>query len=114
VQPDGTVSAMFRDVFIDPDGTPVVLHEYDVAARVVDGVVRDPNAVPRVLPFSDCHLAAQSTRFIRDVPVVEISRQTHQSSIGIAGCTHLTDCLRQLEAVPFLAALAEGLSVGGA
>ncbi len=51
---------MFRDTCSVPEGPPVVLHEYQIlgTADRATGMLRSVEAVPRVLPYPECPLAA--------------------------------------------------------
>lgn len=102
------VQAMFRDSYGEPDGAVVVLHEYDVTARVTGDppVLADVVAVPRVLPAPECPMAAASAGWLDGVPVATVRDIVKQRFIGIETCTHLNDLLRSLADITELLHLA--------
>ena len=98
------VDAMFRDSYGEPDGTEVVLHEYELhAALDADGlVVRSIDATPTVLPFGECPLAASNVGDLVGRAIGEFRTTVRERLTGIRSCTHLNDMLRVLADVPFL------------
>jgi len=107
VVPDGAggarVHGMFRDTYGEPGRGEIVLHEYALTARVDAGArLHDVVAEPRVLPFEECPLAAASAGRLEGLPAAEAAAALHQNVLGSSGCTHLTDMLRGLGAVPYL------------
>jgi hypothetical protein len=102
------VDGHFRDMFVDPDGTEAVVHEYDVAARVdpLTGVILSATATPRVLPGPQCPLAADSAAELVGLGLRQVRRVVRETFTGITTCTHLND---QLRAVGDLGGLLERL-----
>jgi hypothetical protein len=99
------VYAMFRDSYVDLDGTERVLHEYDVNA-VVDPatfVVEDVAVAPRALPYGECVLAAASADRIRGRGAGTLREYVGIDLWGPTTCTHLNDLLRFLADIPHLA-----------
>jgi hypothetical protein len=99
------VDAMFRDSYGEPDGTEVVLHEYGLQATLdPDGlVVRSIEAVPAVLPFGECPLAAANVEDLVGRAIGDFRTAVREQLTGIRSCTHLNDMLRVLADVPYLA-----------
>jgi hypothetical protein len=99
------VDAMFRDVSIDPDRTPRVVHEYLLRA-VLDRTtltVLEIEAEPRALPFpTDCPLAAASATALIGHTVHDLRHTVRALSRRPASCTHLNDLLRSLADVTVL------------
>lgn len=102
-----TVDAMFRDSSVDPDGTPRVVHEYSVRARLDDQLtITEIVADPRALPFpTDCPFASGSAVFLVGQPVADLRRTVRTLSAGPASCTHLNDLFRSLGDVTHLTTL---------
>jgi hypothetical protein len=100
------VQAMFRDTHVDATGTETVLHEYTLTARVdrETGVFTECAAVPRVLPWVECPVAASSADRLVGQPVAEVRNFVKSDLRGVSTCTHLNDLLRSLGDVPSLAA----------
>ncbi|HUC38189.1 MAG TPA: DUF2889 domain-containing protein [Acidimicrobiales bacterium] len=98
------VFAMFRDTHLDPDGVEAVLHEYsltavlDRAGTAIDQCV----ARPRVLPWPECPLAADSARRLNGVPLEGVKAVVARELRGTSTCTHLNDLLRSLARVASL------------
>ncbi len=98
------IFAMFRDTHLDPDGVEAVLHEYSLNAvldhsrTAIDQCV----AQPRVLPWPECPLAADSARRLNGVPLEEVKAIVGRDLHGISTCTHLNDLLRSLARVASL------------
>lgn len=92
------IVAMFRDSYGEPDGTVVVLHEYEVTAGVSGSglILADVTAIPRVLPAHECPVAAASAGWLNGLSVHEIRGVVKQRFTGIETCTHLNDLLRSL------------------
>jgi hypothetical protein len=93
-----SVYAMFRDTHRQVAGSETVLHEYTLAATVdaTSRVFRTCSAVPRVLPWVECPVAAASAERLvgRDV---DATRDVVRSDLrGTSTCTHLNDLLRSL------------------
>jgi hypothetical protein len=101
------VTALFRDTHVGPDGDETVLHEYSLTANV------DPeattftscSAVPRVLPWVECPVAAASADRLVGQPVEGVRDFVRSDLRGRSTCTHLNDLLRSLGDVTVLARL---------
>lgn len=104
------VDAMFRDVFVAPDGSERVLHEYGVQGEVAaeSGRLLTLRTEPRVLPHTECPRAAGSARMLLGMPIGTFRERVSADLYGPASCTHLNDLLRSLSDVPALAAAAAG------
>lgn len=95
------VDAMFRDSYVDPDGRQTVVHEYELHATLdrEDLVVLDIEAVPRVLPWTECpHAAASVVRLVGSC-TDDLAAQVRADFVGTSTCTHLNDLLRSLAGV---------------
>jgi hypothetical protein len=92
------VDAMFRDSYCEPDGTEVVLHEYELAAWLepVDLRVLEIGAVPLVLPFQECPFAADNVARLMGTPLRGLRAAVREQLTGVAGCTHLNDLVAAL------------------
>ena len=100
------VQAMFRDTYVDLAGNESVLHEYTVTATVAtdDLIVRTCDAIPRVLPWVECPVAAASAWKLIGHPISHIRTLVRTDLRGTSTCTHLNDLLRSLGDVGVLAA----------
>jgi len=100
------VQAMFRDTYVDLDGNESVLHEYTVTATVAadDLMVRTCDAIPRVLPWVECPVAAASAWKLIGHPTSHVRTLVRTDLRGTSTCTHLNDLLRSLGDVGVLAA----------
>ena len=101
---DLVVDEQFRDSVWEPDGSEIVLHEYEVAARVdaTAGTLTAVTATPRVLPFPECPSAAPNAARLVGMPVRAFRTDVQQSLTELDCCTHLNDMLRCLAEVPAL------------
>ncbi|MDO8361536.1 MAG: DUF2889 domain-containing protein [Actinomycetota bacterium] len=100
------VRAMFRDTHVDTTGEETVLHEYSLTA-VVDpdtSIVLACDAVPRVLPWVECPVAAASATRLVGHHVGEVRNLVRAELRGTSTCTHLNDLLRSLGDVGTLVA----------
>jgi len=99
------VDEQFRDSVWEPDGSEIVLHEYEVAARIdaATGTLAAVTASPRVLPFPECPSAAPNAARLVGTPVRAFRTDVQQSLTELDCCTHLNDMLRCLAEVPVLA-----------
>lgn len=96
------VAAGFRDTWCDGDGAEGVLHEYVLIATLDSaGVIRTIEADPRVLPYTECTLAAASPQRLVGRRIEAVADEV-RAAAGRATCTHLDDLLRSLVAVPAL------------
>jgi hypothetical protein len=100
------VTAMFRDTHVDEHGEQTVLHEYALTAGVdpVSGEFTRSAAVPRVLPWVECPVAASSADRLVGVEVGDVRDHVRAHLRGTSTCTHLNDLLRSLGDVGTLAA----------
>ncbi|WP_395107997.1 DUF2889 domain-containing protein [Actinomadura sp. SCN-SB] len=103
------IDAMFRDGCWEPDGTEIAVHEYQVLATAgaLDGRLLSVEALPRVLPFTECPLAAPNVTVLEGVAMPDLREVVLDRLKGVPGCTHLNDALRALAEVPVLAAALE-------
>ncbi len=104
------IDAMFRDSAWDPDGREVVVHEYEMfgtADRQTE-TLRSVTAVPRVLPYAECPLAAPNASWMEGTPLRSMRRDVLDRLRNADCCTHLNDGLRSLAEVPVLAAALPG------
>lgn len=106
VSPDSwAVNAMFRDTHVQPGGDETVLHEYTLTATV-DAATRvfvTCSAVPRVLPWVECPVAAASADRLVGQPIDAARDYVRRELRGTSTCTHLNDLLRSLGDVGSLA-----------
>lgn len=104
---DGGVvaAAMWRDTFVDPEGVERVLHEYevDVLLNPDTWTVEAVRTSPRVLPHTECPLAAPSAQTIVGLPVADLRDRVSADIFGPSSCTHLNDLLRGITDTPALA-----------
>ena len=99
------IDAMFRDSCWDPPGHEHVLHEYAFVGRAgPDGDLRSVTAVPKVLPYAECPLAAPNASWLEGTPLRAMRTEVLQRLRNADCCTHLNDGLRSLAEVPVLAA----------
>jgi hypothetical protein len=103
------VDAMFRDSCWAPGGAEIAAHEYQLFATADRGRGRllSVEALPRVLPYQECPLAADNIGVLEGLPLAGLREEVLARLRGIAGCTHLNDALRALAEVPVLAAALE-------
>jgi hypothetical protein len=92
-------SAMFRDSYMHDDGTETIVHEYELTAELADLVVVRVQARPRVLPWQECPLAAQSAQQIIGQHASALRGFVRSALTGTSTCTHLNDLLRSLDDV---------------
>jgi hypothetical protein len=105
------VHADFRDSWCDHAGQVGVLHEYVVRATLTnDGVIDSIEAEPRVLPYTECSLAAASPQRLVGLRIEDVAAEV-RASAGTSTCSHLDDLLRSLGAVPGLLRSAAAPSV---
>jgi Protein of unknown function (DUF2889) len=60
-------------------------------------------AVPRVLPYAECPLAAPNASWLAGTPMRALRTEVLQRLKNEDCCTHLNDALRSLAEVPLLA-----------
>jgi hypothetical protein len=96
--PTWAISAMFRDSHHDAGGSETILHEYALTATV-DAATQTfltCDAVPRVLPWVECPVAAASADGLVGRRVDEVRALVRAEFRGTRTCTHLNDLLRSL------------------
>jgi len=98
------VFAMFRDTHLDAEGVEAVLHEYSLTAELDSSgkAIAKCAALPRVLPWPECPLAADSARRLNGVQLEEVKAVVGRDLRGTSTCTHLNDLLRSLGRVASL------------
>ena len=100
------IDAFFQDAGTSPGGQRIAVHEYTIQASVdaLTGIVTSIQAVPQVLPFMECPMAAMNVGRLVGQPLREFRTIVNEQLPGIDGCTHMNDALRALAEVPVLAA----------
>ena len=100
-----SIDSMFRDSCWDPDGSEVAVHEYRLLATSdrSSGRLLSVDALPRVLPYVECPLAAANAEWLVGTPLALLRREVLDRLRGEDCCTHLNDALRALAEVPVLA-----------
>lgn len=100
------IDAFFQDAGTSPAGPRIAVHEYTIQASVdaMSGIVTAIQAVPQVLPFVECPMAAMNVGRLIGHPLREFRSVVNEQLPGIDGCTHMNDALRALAEVPVLAA----------
>jgi hypothetical protein len=92
-----TADVLFRDSYVEPDGSESVVHEYGVTAEISSvGAVRAIEAVPHVLPGPDCPIAAGSAQRLEGMALADVRRHVRDEFTGTSTCTHLNDALRSM------------------
>ena len=92
------VTAMLRDTHVQMGGSETVLHEYSLDATV-DAATRTfltCAAVPRVLPWVECPVAAASADPLVGRSIDAARDYVRRELRGTSTCTHLNDLLRSL------------------
>lgn len=99
------VDAHFQDAGTTPEGGRIAAHEYTFAAAIdaATGIITAIEAVPQVLPFDECPLAAANAGALIGESVRDLRTVVNERLPGIQGCTHMNDALRALAEVPILA-----------
>ncbi|MDP2014990.1 MAG: DUF2889 domain-containing protein, partial [Actinomycetota bacterium] len=100
------IDAFFQDAGTSPSGPRIAVHEYTIQASVnaTTGIVTSIRALPQVLPFLECPMAAMNVGRLVGQPLREFRSVVNEQLPGIDGCTHMNDALRALAEVPVLAA----------
>lgn len=98
------IDAMFRDSHVDGSGAETVIHEYTLDALIdrAQSRVLAIEATPRVLPWTECPVAAASAQALVGQTVGDLRTWVRKQLTGIATCTHLNDLLRSLADVDHL------------
>ena len=109
VVPDGTVwriDAWFRDTYRNSSGECGALHEYTVhlVADATDHTLLDVSAIPHALPWKECPSAGEMVGKLVGTSLDGLRSSVPKMLQGIESCTHLTNELRELADVPYLAA----------
>lgn len=93
-----TVDAMFRDTFVEADGTQSVIHEYRFTGTVDAGsrALVALTAHPGVLPGPECSGAAASVDRLVGRTLDDVAASVRRDLAGTVGCTHLTDAVHAL------------------
>jgi hypothetical protein len=101
------VDAWFRDTHRNTRGECGALHEYSVhlVARAADHEIVDVRAVPHALPWEECPFAGEMVVKLAGLRLDDLRSQVTKVLHGIESCTHLTNELRELADVPYLASL---------
>jgi hypothetical protein len=104
------IDAMFRDSCWDPDGSEVVIHEYQMLGQAdrATGKLLSVTAHPRVLPYSECPGAAPNASWMAGTDLGAMRSEVLLRLRATDCCTHLNDGLRSLAEVPVLAAALPG------
>jgi hypothetical protein len=99
------IDAMFRDSVWNPEGEEEVLHEYQMYGRAdrASGTLLEVEAIPRVLPYSECPLAAPNASWLVGTDIAALRTEVIERLRSSDCCTHLNDALRSLAEVPVLA-----------
>ena len=92
------VTAMFRDTHVQVGGGETVLHEYtlDATLDAATLVFLTCSAIPRVLPWVECPVAAASADRLVGQGVDATRDYVRREMRGTSTCTHLNDLLRSL------------------
>lgn len=100
------IDAFFQDAGTSPAGPRIAVHEYTIQVSVdaLSGMVTTIKAIPQVLPFLECPMAAMNVGRLVGQPLREFRTIVNELLPGIDGCTHMNDALRALAEVPVLAA----------
>jgi hypothetical protein len=101
------VHAMFRDTHVGPDAIETVLHEYALTATIdaASMTFTRCKAVPRVLPWVECPVAAGSADRLVGLGPDQVREFVRRQLRGVTTCTHLNDLLRSLGDVAHLASM---------
>jgi hypothetical protein len=101
------VDAWFRDTHRNTRGECGALHEYTVhlVARADDHEIVDVRATPHALPWDECPFAGEMVGKLAGQRLDDLRAQVTKVLRGIESCTHLTNELRELADVPYLASL---------
>jgi hypothetical protein len=99
------VHSSFQDSAKRQVGGRVAIHEYDVVLTIdpATGTITALEAVPHVLPFSECPGAIANAQRMVGKRIEDIRDEVLANLRKTEGCTHLNDALRALADVPLLA-----------
>lgn len=95
----------FQDSGSNPNGGRTAVHEYRVYAEIdpVRMILLSVQALPLILPYSECPGAAVKVARLVGTPVEALREAVPATLAGTLGCTHLNDVLRSLADIPALA-----------
>jgi hypothetical protein len=98
------IDSAFQDSASTPNGTRAALHEYQLHATADPQSMRllSLDAVPHVLPFSECPGAVANISRLVGGEISGLRQAVLDELPGTLGCTHLNDALRALAEVPAL------------
>jgi hypothetical protein len=104
------VDAWFRDTHRNTRAECGALHEYTVhlVAHAADHEIVDVRAIPHALPWDECPFAGEMVGKLAGLRLDDLRSQVTKVLRGIESCTHLTNELRELADVPYLASLLPG------
>lgn len=103
--PELAVDAHFRDVSVPVTGEGTVIHEYSLTARA-DAATLALTALDvraHALPWQECNSVPATGAHLIGATLGELETTVRGKLSGTAGCTHLNDTFRGLDAVPLLA-----------
>jgi hypothetical protein len=100
------IDAWFRDTYRNSEGECGALHEYtvNVVADANDHTLLDVTAVPHALPWMECPAAGEMVGKLVGQSLDGLRSSVPKVLQSIESCTHLTNELRELADVPYLAA----------
>lgn len=106
------VDAMFQDSANNATGGRDAIHEYGLSmvADGASGVLTEIHARPSILPYPECPAAADNLQQLVGTPLSELRQRVLDRLRLTAGCTHLNDAIRALDAVPQLLAVATAIN----
>lgn len=99
------IDSAFQDSAKAKEGGRIAIHEYllRATADIQTLEIRTIEAVPRILPFSECPGAIANIQRLVGKRLDDIRSDVLALLRGPEGCTHLNDALRALADVPLLA-----------
>ena len=99
------VDAAFQDSGATPEGGRIAVHEYRVYSEIEEatGKLVSVQALPLILPYSECPGAAVKVARLVGINVAEFRDSVPAILRSTMGCTHLNDVMRALADVPALA-----------
>ncbi|MCH2171058.1 DUF2889 domain-containing protein [Myxococcota bacterium] len=105
---------LFRDSHMDSGGRETIVHEYTVQARIdpASFSFEEIEAIPRVLPWSECSHAAASAQRLGGSDIQGLRPRVRAEFTGASTCTHLNDTLRSMEDITALVSALEAARMG--
>jgi hypothetical protein len=105
-----SIDSMFQDSSTTPMGSRAGIHEYAVTARAdpVSLELTALSAVPGILPYGECPLAAHSVASLVGTRLPDLRDRVLTQLAGVRGCTHLNDAVRALASAGQLAGRSRG------